>query len=224
MRGAITVGERFGRLTVLEESGRSKDGGLLVRARCECGTEKVFHYNNLRRGASRSCGCLRREVWKEIGKQRRRRVRKQGESQGDRSPEYAIWSSMKARCCNPRGTQYAYYGGRGIRVCDRWLHSFKNFLSDMGRRPTPQHSIDRINNDGDYEPGNCRWATRKEQARNQRSNVRLTYNGQTLCLAEWAERLGIHRATLRSRLKTGWPIEEAVSVLRGNQRLSQTAV
>lgn len=119
---------------------------------------------------------------------------------------------MKSRCYNPKNIRYANYGARGIKVCDEWIHSFSTFLSDVGKRPSPNHSIDRINNDGDYELGNIRWATRKEQALNRSSNRFLTYEGKTKHLGIWAEELGIKRTTLTQRLNAyGWSIEKALT-------------
>ena len=112
------------------------------------------------------------------------------------TPTYRAWQDMIQRCYNPRRTRYPMYGGRGITVCQRWRESFEAFLKDMGTSPSPRHSIDRIDNNGNYEPGNLRWATAKEQSRNQRRNRVLTYQGETLCIAEWAERLGVAYATL----------------------------
>lgn len=122
---------------------------------------------------------------------------------------YRIWEGLKNRCRNPRNRAYKYYGGRGITVCERWL-DFDNFLRDMGL-PPKEGSLDRINNDGNYEPGNCRWATIREQANNKRSNIRLTFQGNTLTLAEWAKRLDIPRTTLVRRYRDGRAIEEILS-------------
>ena len=119
---------------------------------------------------------------------------------------------MKARCVVPSASGYENYGGRGIVVCDRWLNSFENFLADMGERPSKAHSIDRYpDNDGNYEPSNCRWATRKQQTRNTRANRRISFCGETLCVAEWAERVGIHCDTIYDRLKLGWSIDRALT-------------
>src|SRR5574343_1607894 len=116
------------------------------------------------------------------------------------STTYDAWAQMKSRCSNPNTHCFAMYGGRGISVCDRWRDSCEAFMSDMGERPSPLHSLDRVDTDGNYEPGNCRWATNEMQARNRRNNVLLTHDGETMCISAWAERIGIHRKTLEKRL------------------------
>ena len=128
-----------------------------------------------------------------------------------KTPEFKVWLSMRARCLCKTHKQYAAYGGRGISVCERWMDAFENFYADMGPRPSCQYSIDRINNDGNYEPDNCRWATRKQQQRNTRTVRPLTHDGLTLCVSEWAERLGINNRTILTRLRRGWPIGLALS-------------
>lgn len=132
-------------------------------------------------------------------------------ARGKRTGTYLSWAAMKARCYCPSTTDYAKYGGRGVVVCERWM-DFENFLADMGERPAGT-SIDRHPNKyGNYEPGNCRWATRKQQQRNLRSNTLIEFNGETLCIAEWAERLGMSQSTLYCRLiKHRWPLERAMT-------------
>lgn len=125
-------------------------------------------------------------------------------------PAYNVWSMMRQRCNDPNYDSYHHYGGRGIRVCDRWA-SFRKFIQDMGERPSPDHSLDRIDHNGHYEPGNCRWATSKQQARNRRCNRTLTHNGVTKCLAWWEEQTGIKWTTIRNRLDSGWPAEKALT-------------
>lgn len=127
-----------------------------------------------------------------------------------RSGEYNAWRHALSRCRNPNTHQFKDYGGRGIKVCERWL-VFANFLADMGPKPTPKHTIDRINNDGNYEPGNCRWATRKENNNNTRRSRRIEFNGERLTLQAWAERVGITAGTMHTRLKT-WPLDKALTV------------
>lgn len=154
------VGEKFGKLlvTARADSHRRPNGNLVTRvyAKCDCGTESIYRAYNLVSGHTASCGCSRNE-----------------ERHGDtidrkNSTEYNSHHSMILRCYNPRSESYRYYGGRGITVCERWRTSYVLFLQDMGRKPTPQHSLDRINFNGNYEPGNCRWATVDEQNKNKR--------------------------------------------------------
>jgi hypothetical protein len=133
--------------------------------------------------------------------------------------EHRAWCHMKGRCLNPRNPSYRWYGARGIRVCDRWLHSFETFFADMGECP-PGLTLERKETNGDYTPGNCIWDTVLHQRRNMRSNVRLTFQGQTLCITEWAEVTGISAKTIRSRLKAGWPVARILTepaVLGRNQ-------
>lgn len=125
--------------------------------------------------------------------------------------EFRAWWDMKHRCFNSDNPRWMDYGGRGITVCDRWKDSFRNFFQDMGKRPSSKHSLDRIDNDGNYTPENCRWATKTQQLRNTRRNIKYTYNGETLCISEWAERTGLLATTIFTRLKRGWPIEDALN-------------
>jgi len=138
---------------------------------------------------------------------RKGKIQRQGSSSS--SAEYHAWQRIKDRCGKPSHHKYKLYGGRGIKVCDRWLVSFLNFWADMGPRPSLKHSIERIDNDGDYSPENCRWATRKEQARNTRRNRWVTFRGERVLLIDLAPRLGIKLPTLYWRLQHGWNQEEA---------------
>ena len=127
-----------------------------------------------------------------------------------KTPEYQAWNNMKNRCFNPNHKAYSDYGGRGIAVCDRWKNSFENFLADMGTKPSTKHSIDRINNDGDYSPKNCRWATKAEQQNNQRSNRLITIACVTLNIAQWTKEMGFGRNVIWDRLNLGWSEFDAV--------------
>lgn len=195
-------GYRFGRLVVLrdEEDIISPNNNLsrVVLVRCSCGVEKKVRLGDLRKGHTTSCGCLMVE-----------KVKKSNTLHGKtKTPEYKAWHSMIRRCSDSSLHNYHRYGGRGIVVCDRWLKSFETFLKDVGVRPTPKHSIDRIDNDGNYEPGNVKWSTNEEQARNSTSARMITFQGQTKCLQDWADHLGIKRTTLRMRLDK-WSIHKA---------------
>ncbi|SRR6266404_8515046 len=157
-------GDRYGRLTVVDENGRTPHGQVMVDCLCDCGAPVNVRGYSLRQGRTQSCGCLQAgRVVEAVTTHGHTTGRTRGEQW---SPTYLSWSAMIARCMNPRGSHYYLYGGRGITVCDRWL-AFENFLIDMGKRPA-NRTLDRINNDGNYEPGNCRWATVLEQSRNKR--------------------------------------------------------
>lgn len=195
-------GQRYGALVAL----RFHDMlGIKRRwwVRCDCGAEKAVCQSELRSGKTKSCGCLRRQIQISANMTHGyNRARKP-------APIYRTWCLMLGRCRNKKLPEFKNYGGRGIKVCDRW-HRFENFLADMGEKPGGL-TLDRIDNNGDYEPGNCRWATRKQQTRNTRRNLMLTYAGKTMCLADWASELGINRGTLWSRIKMGWSLERAFS-------------
>lgn len=185
------TGERFESIEVLgyagvkiHPSGQRKSMWL---CRCDCGKVFVVSGNNLKRKNTTCCGC-KRKTHGMTG-----------------SAEHVAWVSAIQRCTNPNNPGYKNYGARGIRVCERWM-SFENFISDMGPRPR-KHSLDRIDNDGDYEPGNCRWTTNKTQHRNKRTNSLVTIRGETKCVSEWAEIAGMSANGFRKRLNTGFPEE-----------------
>lgn len=159
MKAVNLVGQQFGRWTVISREPNTKQGWSTWLCHCECGNKKTLVGTVLTQGKSRSCGCLHREMCIE-------RSTKHGHATNGISPTYHSWASMLARCNNPNNTSYPDWGGRGIGVCERWS-DFRNFLLDMGEKP-PNTSIDRINNDGNYEPSNCRWATAIQQRRNRR--------------------------------------------------------
>lgn len=193
-----------GRLTVIkmvEEKYRRITQWL---CKCECGNTKVLRRDNITgKNPHLSCGCLAKEALLRCA------TVHGATKNGSPTPEYRSWQKMIQRCTNPNGNAYHHYGGRGITVCDRWLHSFENFLVDMGERPSLSHSIDRIDTNKGYSPDNCRWATKKEQSRNTRRNIMVTYNGKTQCISAWAEELGINKKTLSDRIKRWESLEIA---------------
>src|ERR1035437_10156474 len=192
---------RFGELTVLYDSGERLDGGVVWTAKCSCGNVTNVKAGNLKSGNTISCGHLRGE----------HNIEKWTTHGYTNIPEYYSWCSMKARCSNPNKQEYNNYGGRDIAVCDRWLNSFENFYTDMGPKPSEDHSIDRYpNNDGNYEPGNCRWATQEEQGNNRRTNVIVNYKDKEYTIAQLSQECGIEYGTLQSRLKRGWSAERSV--------------
>lgn len=193
-------GKRFGRLNVVSYAGRKKHNGCW-NVVCECGTEKCVRADHLIEGATVSCGCRRDE---NAGYSRRTHGM-------TNSSEYKVWEAMIARCRNPNNKSFEDYGKRGIDVCDRWRNSFTCFIADMGMRPSSAHSIDRIDNNGNYDPSNCQWATRTQQARNTRRNRMLTLNGVTKCMSEWSLEVGICVGTIFSRLKKGWGVVDALT-------------
>ena len=171
---------------------------------CECGTKKFVTLQSLRNGGSRSCGCLKKDE-PHI---------KHGAARNARhGPGYNVWRSMKRRCLNKKNSEYHLYGGRGIMICARWIDSYSNFIADMGPRPSPTHSIDRINNNGHYTPLNCRWATRTEQNRNRRNTRMIEVGGKTLPLAEACERYGVPYQLAFTRIHyRKWPVAKALGL------------
>ena len=170
---------------------------------CNCGKEKIIIGQSLKGGATKSCGCLSKEISVQCNT-------KHGHSKrGEASKTYKSWVNMIQRCINPKNRYYHCYGGRGIAVCKRWM-KFENFLEDMGESPD-EHQIDRINNDGNYCKSNCRWTTPKQNSRNKRNNLFATYKNRTQLLIEWAEEFGVNYDVLKWRLNNGWPIEKALT-------------
>jgi hypothetical protein len=202
------AGQVFGKLTVTRPVGR-KGGRVVWECRCDCGGVASVAASNLTTGNSTSCGCTRGE--------------KHGQAKAGRpSAEYRTWRHLVERCCNPSCASFAHYGGRGIKVCDRWRNSFTAFFDDMGPKPTSKHSIDRIDVNGDYAPSNCRWATPKEQARNARSNRVVLVGEEWMPLSAACEQLGLDYFMVHSRLtKYGWSVDEALSTPPRQKRASK---
>jgi hypothetical protein len=192
-------GHRFGRWTVLKFS-----GSKLWECLCDCGRKSEIRGTDLRRGRSTQCkSCSNGE-----------NTRVHGQSVGNKTKAYKAWKGMIFRCTNPTAASYPRYGGRGIQVCTRWRSSFVDFLSDVGAPPGPDYSLDRIDNDGNYEPGNVRWATLVQQRRNNSYVRPLTLNGETMLLIDWAKRIGISEHALSRRLRFGWSVEKALTTGR----------
>lgn len=161
---------------------------------CSCGKIGIIACSKFESGSIFSCGCLRLE---RTSTQNLIDNRK-------KMPEYVIWGSIVQRCCNPNNIHYRHYGGRGITICDSWRSDFANFLNDMGRRPEKGYSVERIDNNGNYEMSNCKWATKKEQNNNTRKNIFIEMDGEKLTAAMWGEKLGINSNIITSRIRKGW--------------------
>lgn len=189
------TGLRFGKLVVIEVlPAQDPSKGRMVRCACDCGKETVVPRKAVQSGNTSSCGC---------GKKRQKTRMDRG------TKAYRIWQAMLNRCRNPKVKGYQYYGGRGIKVCERWK-SFDNFIADMGQ-PDENQSIDRIDPNGDYEPTNCRWATQKEQVNNTARNRLIERDGEKMTASQWANRLGINAHLFCTRLRNGWSFERASS-------------
>jgi hypothetical protein len=159
MKPIDLIGRRFGRVVVMKRVANSKSGKCQFLYRCDCGTKKETLSSHLLTGKVKSCGCFRVDFGREIGLR--------GTHHLSNTAEYAVWANMKDRCYNKNNKSYRRYGGRGIRVCKRWRNSFQAFLEDMGMKPAPQFSIERLRNNGNYEPDNCEWGTRSQQQQNK---------------------------------------------------------
>jgi hypothetical protein len=205
------IGSRFGLLRVLGEAEAKKVGSKYrryIKCECDCGTIIEVRLDQLLDGNTKSCGCLVK----------------------DRSllslPEYtdvvalkkakSVFKNIKQRCYNSNNSRFKHYGGRGIKICERWLGSFENFKEDMGFPPSHSHQLDRIDNDGDYCPENCRWVTNKENNQNKQSDFSVEYNGVVKPVADWVEELNLDFSTTKKRLLCGWSTEKAFNALIGD--------
>lgn len=197
------TGRKFGRLTVIKEEGRAKDRHVLWFCKCDCGNTCLVPSNVLKKGDTRSCGCLFEET-QHIPKHI-----KHGESN---TRLYQIWIDMRDRCRNKNNKRYYSYGGRGITVCEEWRDNFQAFHDwAMANGYREDLTIDRENVNGNYEPSNCRWKTRKEQNNNTTRSRYITYQGKTQTIAQWAEELNMPYNSLTSRLQSGWTVERALT-------------
>lgn len=192
-------GKKFHRLIVVAALKKRQNGHVVWKCRCECGMLAFATSTNLINEKVKSCGCLKKELLTVHGHASRQ----------VKSSTYSVWRGVIDRCTNPKQAAYQDYGGRGIKVCERWL-KFENFLADMGERPEGKE-LDRKNNDGDYEPNNCRWVTHRSNMNNTRRNVYITHEGKTRTLSQWARKTGMNRNTLKARIRMGWSISEVLA-------------
>lgn len=203
-------GRRFGRLSILRLARKEKvypdkpTTRMWWLCHCDCGRDVELTGSNIRNG-QQSCGCAKAELCATAS------VKHGSNRRTGETPEYRTWRKIKDRCHNPSDKRFADYGARGIEVCSEWRNDFERFLADMGPRPSPDHQIERNDNDGPYSPSNCRWATRVEQANNKRNNRFIDWGGEHLTLAQWARKMGMKPGTLQARLERGWTIERALA-------------
>ena len=190
----VKSGQRYGELTIVALGKNPFKYRYYAICQCDCGSPpKAIRFSHLKDGRVNSCKCI---------------VRTHGCT---KHPLYPVWLDMMRRCYNKRRANFKHYGNRGIKVCKRW-HDPNNFISDMFPSYQKELQIDRIDNNGDYFPANCKWSTRKEQCRNRTSNVNITYNGETKTLTEWSKETGIKAATIKYRLQIGgWSVDEAMT-------------
>lgn len=205
------TGMKFGRLTVIKRAANSWDGKPMWECSCECGNNCVIYGSALTSGNTKSCGCYRKELPKKT------KYVHGGERRAGHDRLYGVWNMMKQRCYCKTNRSYNNYGGRGIEVCDEWRYSYAAFrlwaLANgyNDNAESRKCTIDRIDNNGNYCPDNCRWVDARQQANNTRNNHFLTFNGETLSVAEWARKTGINRATILNRISRGWTIEDTLT-------------
>ncbi len=198
MKPLDIIGKRFGKLTVLTHHHRNEGYRNFYECLCDCGNKKIVYKQMLTSGKTTHCGCLFVHPAIIHGL--------------SHVPEHGVWLNIINRCTKPNDRGYKNYGGRGIKICDKWLNSFVEFYNDMGSRPSNKHSIDRIDNNGDYCPENCKWETKHNQCRNQRRNLKITYNGETMCVTDWAKKMNLNVETLACRIrKNKMTIEDAIN-------------
>lgn len=186
------------------------NGKTRWRIRCDCGNEFISRIDSVISGVRKSCGCYNTDIWSKNATQNKSTHKYSG------TPEYNAWAHAKGRCYSISNRWYHLYGARGIEMCDAWRSDFSQFLTDMGRRPTKLHSLDRIDNDGNYEPKNCRWATKEEQMSNQTKTIRVTYLNKTQSVRAWCKELQIvNDHTARDRIRRGWDHILAITTPKG---------
>lgn len=196
------TGQKYGRWTILYFEGFYQNKISKWMCQCECGKKSIVLRNTLRNGTSKSCGCLQKETVIGI-------ITIHGQASGKCTDEYTAWKNMKGRCAGYSAIGKRFYKDNNVIVCERWLNSFDIFFADMGKRPSKKHSLDRFpNKTGNYEPSNCRWATKKEQAGNTIRNRYLEYNGETLILNDWAKRLNTTYQAIQKRFRKGESFNE----------------
>lgn len=205
------TGQRFGRLICQKIVGRTEYKKVIWECLCDCGKTCTANANHLRTGARVSCGCVNDERRKAGTSSFRHGHYRNGQG----TPTHESWTAMMTRCTNPKVHEWRHYGGRGILVCDRWT-DFRNFLADMGERPK-DHTLDRIDPNGNYEPGNCRWATHQQQALNKRNSKHLWVFGRVRHTRELCNEYGMDRKTFKKRLDAGMTAEEAITAKPGNR-------
>lgn len=204
------IGTKYGRLTIIKEGSFIKYDKTIMRkvlCKCDCGNEKEIDLNSIKRGKSTSCGCFNKELAKENNTKHGLAML----STGIKHPDYNIWTKLKGRCLNPNDKSYIHYGARGIKICDRWMYSFENFINDLGWRPSNKYSLERIDYNKDYCPENCKWILKSEQTKNCRRVKLIAYNGKEHCLTDLCKLLGLVYSTMRHRVyDLGIPFEEAI--------------
>lgn len=214
IKSELVIGSKYHRWTVVKLANETKYKSYLCR--CDCGVIKPVIAATLIENRSKSCGCYRVGLSRAFN----------GTGYKKRTPEqrkvYSAWYLMMHRCFSPKSKKYNSYGARGITVCNRW-HSIENFSQDMGPKPSSKHSLDRINGDGDYEPGNCRWATIYEQNNNTSRNVKITYQGDIKTISEWARYFGMDIWVFGKRIRRGWDIFKAGTLPIKTQKAPQLA-
>jgi hypothetical protein len=197
------AGFKYNRLTALSFNYINKDRAAYWLFQCDCGNQKVISKSYVKRGNIKSCGCLSKESYKTTVTEEIKKTRKS-------------WESMKTRCLNPKDLRYKNYGGRGVKICDLWKNSFKNFLDDMGERPEGK-TLDRINTDGNYEPSNCRWSSNREQCNNKRNNIFISHQNKTMSLMDWCRSLNLRYRNALYLHNKGLSLEEIILTLKSDK-------